>query len=154
MKTIVLTNSDMLVWVDDEDHEYLSQFTWSATRGGHAQARIKGKKVLMHRVIMNAIDTEEIDHEDLDKKNNQKYNLRRCTKSQNKANTDKPTNNTSGYKGVCWHRRMKKWQAGIKFNQKNIHLGYFDDPRDAALAYNDAAISLFGKFARPNVVRI
>jgi len=40
--------------------------------------------------------------------------------------------NTSGYRGVCWHKRHKKWMAYI--NRKS--LGYFDSPRLAALRYD------------------
>jgi hypothetical protein len=44
--------------------------------------------------------------------------------------------NTSGYRGVSCYR--KKWQAYITINNKNKHLGYFDTPEEAALAYDNA----------------
>lgn len=37
------------------------------------------------------------------------------------------SNNTSGVKGVSWHKHMKKWQASIQFQGKRYSLGYYDN---------------------------
>ncbi|MCD8190544.1 MAG: hypothetical protein LUD78_10055 [Clostridiales bacterium] len=42
--------------------------------------------------------------------------------------------NTSGYKGVSWHKRQGKWQARITVKGKTIHLGYYAKVEDAAKA--------------------
>lgn len=44
----------------------------------------------------------------------------------------------AGYKGVAWHKRTKKWIARKTFGKAQIHLGYFDDPREAAEAWEEA----------------
>ena len=49
--------------------------------------------------------------------------------------------NTSGYRGVGFHKKSNKWRATIKKNGKQIALGYFFDKHDAAQAYNDYAIA-------------
>lgn len=36
-------------------------------------------------------------------------------------------NNTSGVKGISWHKRIGKWQASIQFQGAKYHLGYYDD---------------------------
>jgi hypothetical protein len=77
-------------------------------------------------------------------------NLREVTKQQNQQNRGKQKINTSGYKGVYWHNKNKKWYAQIGINRKNIHLGFFDDLKEAALAYNYAASQHFGPYARLN----
>ena len=46
----------------------------------------------------------------------------------------------------------EKWVAQIKKHQKLYFLGYFDDERDAARAYDEKAVDLFGEFARLNDV--
>jgi len=50
-----------------------------------------------------------VDHIDGNKKNNRIENLREATKSQNAMNQKVSTRNTSGIKGVMWHKRDKKW---------------------------------------------
>lgn len=46
--------------------------------------------------------------------------------------------NTSGYRGVCFHKRHKKWMASIRINDNLKHLGYFNSPELAAMAYDNA----------------
>jgi hypothetical protein len=75
-------------------------------------------------------------------------NLRPATKSQNAANRGKTCNNTSGFKGVWWRRRYRKWQATIGVNGKRFYLGMFDTPEAAHAAYAAAAQRLHGEFAR------
>ena len=62
------------------------------------------------------------------------------------------TNNrhTSEYVGVSFDKRSKKWNAKISFKGKSIHLKRYEIEKDAAKAYNTAAIELFGKDARIN----
>lgn len=43
-------------------------------------------------------------------------------------------NKTSKTKGVCYHTRFNKWQAYVTICGKRIHLGYFDDEKDAIKA--------------------
>lgn len=57
-------------------------------------------------------------------------------------------NNTSGYKGVVFHKN--RWQAQIVVDGKKIYLGVFTDKCDAARAYNEAALKYRGKDAIVN----
>jgi hypothetical protein len=81
-------------------------------------------------------------------------NLRLATSSQNCANSPKSKNNTSGYKGVTWHKQHKKWYAQISKDRKNYFLGLYFKAEEAALAYNKKALELFGEFAYLNDVKI
>lgn len=161
MKIISLTR-DKVTLVDDEDFDRLNQFKWFAAYcprragdGAFYAARtvcvggLQGT-VLMHREIMAAPRGVRIDHADRDSLNNQKINLRPVTASQNGANQGIPKHNTSGYKGVSFHKRHQKFIATIQFHGKAIHLGYFLVAEDAAEAYNEAASRLFGEFASLN----
>ena len=71
-----------------------------------------------------------------------------ATHSQNMKNRKINKNNTSGYKGVQWHKRDKKWRASIVVNKNKIHLGCFNCPKEAHDAYCRAAKELHGEFAR------
>jgi hypothetical protein len=144
--------------VDDEDFEYLSQWKWFYHNKGYA-ARNKntGNRVgrgsyLMHKVIMNTPDGMETDHINGDKVDNRKSNLRICSKSENIMNSKIRKDNTSGYKGVCWHIGHKKYCVSICKDKKIRHVGYYEKISDAVLAYNNAAIELFGEYARLNNV--
>lgn len=70
-----------------------------------------------------------LDHIDRDPSNNRFENLREVTHSQNHVNTYAPINNTSGVKGVDWHKRTGKWRARVA----KQHLGLFST-KEAAIA--------------------
>jgi hypothetical protein len=57
----------------------------------------------------------------------------------------------SGHRGVYWHAKVGKWQAKIGIGGKYRHLGYFDDPAEASLAYRRARAEIpdgRGRWAR------
>lgn len=91
---------------------------------------------------------EQIDHINTEKADNRFCNFREATKAQNIANSKRRSDNTSGRKGVSWHRKSKKWVAWICVDGKSIYLGIFAKLDDAAQAYGEAAEKHFGEFAR------
>ncbi len=111
---------------------------------------VDGKRHLAHRLIwawhFGVIPNIQIDHINNDPGDNRIENLRLATASQNMANRDVLSTNTSGYRGVVWIDEKKKWRANIS----SEYLGYFSDPTCAAKAYDKAAIERWGKFARLN----
>jgi hypothetical protein len=54
--------------------------------------------------------------------------------------------NTSGYRGVSWHKGAGKWHARIKLNGSVQYLGLFDTAEEASAAYVRAAGDLDGEF--------
>ena len=86
---------------------------------------------------------DHINHNGLD---NRKANLRLCTPQQNACNR-RPLERTSKYKGVSWDQYISRWRADIEHNGRHICIGCFDYEQDAAIAYDDYAIDLFGEFA-------
>jgi hypothetical protein len=122
---------------------------------GYFSVMINKKNYLMHRVIFlmhHGYFPPVVDHIDMDKTNNKITNLRASDHTTNKGNCTKKSQNKSGYKGVCWAKQNKKYQATITQNYTTIHLGFYDDKVDAALAYNQAALKYFGEFARLNEI--
>lgn len=57
---------------------------------------------------------------------------------------------TSRYRGVCLNRRNNKWRVEITLNRRHISVGTFTDEIEAARAYNEAAIKLYGDKAKLN----
>ncbi len=141
--------------VDAADYDWLMQFKWQWSCGyaSHSK-RVAGRKnavaILMHRMIVNPLPGFEIDHINGDRLDNRRCNLRICTSDQNRQNKSRYKNNTSGYKGVLFHKPMRKWLAQIKVNNQVINLGYFAESIEAARAYDAAALKHFGAFARLN----
>ena len=48
--------------------------------------------------------------------------------------------NTSGYRGVSWHKGVGKWRVQIFINYKSKHLGHFTNPAEGARAYDQYII--------------
>jgi hypothetical protein len=103
--------------------------------------------VYMHVLIAGFKGVDHVNRNGLD---NRRINLRPATVSQNQANRGPLSNNTSGYKGVSWNRGRHKWSAIIKVAGEVTRLGFFDDPIEAARAYNQAASEAFGEYAYLN----
>ncbi len=158
MKEIKLTKGKIAL-VDDEDYEYINQWRWKLSTSGYAIRTVCVKNdlginrftsLIMHRVIMDAKKGEVIDHIDCDRLNNTKNNLRFCSVGENCMNRLKGKKNTSGYKGVSWHKRDKRWIASIKINGVAVHLGSYNNVIEAVNAYDKSAKKYFGEFAKTN----
>lgn len=104
----------------------------------------------LHRVVMGAKSGQQVDHINGNKADNRIANLRFCTRSGNSANSKLRKDNKVGYKGVYRQARNKKFEVKIMHHQKAIYLSRFDSPEEAAMAYDNAALTLFGPFAKLN----
>tara|TARA_R110000823_G_C15952958_1_gene502526 strand:+ start:12415 stop:12894 length:480 start_codon:yes stop_codon:yes gene_type:complete len=95
---------------------------------GRVHIRLGKVLYLEHRLIYLLVHCylpELIDHKDRDPSNNRPDNLRSADKRVNAINTGIPSNNTSGIKGVSWHKAGAKWTAQIKDKGRKIHLGSY-----------------------------
>ena len=155
MMEIRLLNG-IITLVDDEDFEYLNQWKWYFHPGRNTayafrnERMKKNKTIYMHRIIANALGRLQVDHIDGNGLNNQRNNLRLCTAKENSHHLKRKSNNTSGYTGVVWIKRINRWGARIETNGKQIYICVSKNPVDAARAYDNKARELFGEFARLN----
>jgi len=149
IKHIPLTQGEYAL-VDDVDYEELSKHKWHFTRGYAVRDNtVNGHHTTMrmHRQILRASPGDQTDHINRNKLDNRRCNLRLCTNWQNMCNRKKMSNNKSGFKGVTWNKKDKKWGAHIRANKRYVWLGYFTDKEEAARKYNEAAIYLHGDYA-------
>jgi len=89
---------------------------------------------------------EQVDHEDNDRLNNRWKNLRAADNGKNMMNT--APRSRSGFKGVYWSARHKKYRAVVKHPERLVHVGYFADASVAAAQRHLIAIQVQGEFAR------
>lgn len=93
-----------------------------------------------------------IDHLDGDGTNNAIKNLREATFSQNAMNRKIRSDNTSGYKGVSFMKKINKWSAYVNIpgdgGTKRHYLGVFNTAEEANQACMKARAELHGAFAR------
>ena len=148
----VSTSSGTCFFVDTEDEVFLRHYTWCLSGNGYIMSRSTGACTILHRLLCGAQPGDFVDHINGDPLDNRKKNLRVCRKQQNEFNTKVRRDNTVGFRGVCPARRGK-YRAYIVLNGKQHSLGQFDNPNDAARAYNKAALIYFGEFARLNIVK-
>lgn len=152
--------------VDDDLYDELNTVVWHtqvnkaygfyAVRSEHVYRDkwdYTTKTIYMHRVILPPIKGMTIDHIDGNGLNNQRSNLRYATQSENLHNQRRIKPHSSQYKGVSWYKPYGKWRASIGVDGKVKNLGYFVNEYDAAIAYDRAAIEMFGYFARTNILR-
>lgn len=146
MKELALSQGKVAL-IDDEDFEYLNQWKWHVSRNWNTFYVVR---MTPHREILQAPKGIIVDHINGDGLDNRRENLRFATNSENMQNSRLQKNNTSGYKGVYWDRGRNKWIVRIKVNGRRLNLGYFDDPKEAALVYDRGAMEHFGEFAKTN----
>jgi hypothetical protein len=80
----------------------------------------------------------EVDHEDRNSLNNNVENLRLGSRVLQGQNRGMHSNNTSGVKGVYWHKGASKWMARINVEDKRKYLGLYTTVKEAAEARNAA----------------
>lgn len=121
---------------------------------GYKVIRIDGVAYYAHRLAWLHFYQKEIpadiDHINGNRSDNRISNLRVVTTFHNSQMKHKVLSST-GYMGVSWHKRDKKYQAAIKTKGKTIHLGYFDNPISASEAYQakkreiDEGLLIYGR---------
>jgi HNH endonuclease/AP2 domain len=150
---IIKLTQDQYTIVDADTFVWASKYKWHAAfwKNGFYANRRNGKgHIPLHREILNAPTGSIVDHINGDTLDNRKENLRLCTSTENTRNQRLVKRNTSGYKGVSWHKHQKKWIVRIRVNRKLIHLGYYKELIAAAKAYDVAARFYFKEFANLN----
>jgi hypothetical protein len=91
----------------------------------------------------------EIDHINGIPSDNRLANLREASKFQNTQNSRIRSHNTTGYKGIVKYQHDKnRFVAVIRAFNKVHHLGIFDTPLEAHLAYVEASKIYHKEFRR------
>jgi hypothetical protein len=158
METFTLTQGQVAL-IDDDDFDRVNERKWQAqwkVGGCYAVTKMRVpniRHVSMHRLIMGEPIGLEIDHINMRTLDNRKCNLRIVTRLQNRMNKGKPSNNTSGFKGVCFIKKCGRYRATILVNGKLLFMGYFKTATEAAYVHDEAARKYHGVYGRYNFPR-
>jgi hypothetical protein len=149
-------NDHVEALVSDGDFDRLSKMKWHLAHGyavhGIYTHGIGSRQKAMHHYVLPQKPGFVTDHIDRNPLNNQRENLRYATFAQNSRNSFRQRNNSSGFKGVSWLERDKRWTVWIHIDGQNRYLGSFQDKYEAAYAYNRRAIEVYGDFSWLNSI--
>jgi hypothetical protein len=123
----------------------------TVTTGGYVKVTIAQKKYYAHQIVFlmqHGYIPGVIDHIDGNTSNNRIDNLRESSKSFNACNSIKRSDNTSGHRGVVWHKKANKWMCQVNLKGKQIYLGLHEDFDLACLVADEARSLYHGEHAR------
>ena len=139
--------------IDDCDFDVICAYTWRSRHQKHTKSAYAvrtthdGSSQLMHRVILGLTDKNVfVDHINRDGLDNRRANLRIATRSQNGANRTINATNKTGFRGVTWLAKSKRFTAQISQAGMPTYLGSFITAEEAHAAYVAKGRELFGDF--------
>lgn len=169
MTSRIFLGKKQIALVDDIDADLIPRHPWkvikNSTSSDHevdyffvAASGSRGiwilRRVIMERILNRPLAQDElVTHKDGNFLNCARDNLeiishlqqaRRKSKQHKKAG--------SKYKGVHFGQKMNKWCTRIRVPEARKIIGYYESEVDAAIAYNAAAIELFGFDAHLNQI--
>jgi hypothetical protein len=149
---IALTNGGVAI-IDDADYPLVAgkQWRWWQRRNPGPVYAVTDLGTKMHRVILGLNDPKVLtDHRNSNGLDNRRENLRIATNFQSVGN--RRCWGRIGLKGVDFYPKctQRPYRARIAINGKPTHLGSFSTSVEAAIAYDEAARSIFGEFASVN----
>lgn len=140
-----------IFWIEGTRRSAPGSFAGFIGMYGYIAIPYKMKSIRAHRLAWalhyGEWPAKHIDHINGIRTDNKIGNLREATFAENNWNRPKPSNNTSGHKGVTFHKGEGKYYARITANKINRSLGYFDTAEEAGAAYQLAAKEYHGEFA-------
>lgn len=113
---------------------------------GYIAGALLGKAYLAHRVVWlfetGSWPVDQLDHINGDRTDNRFENLREVTNTENSKNKAITKRNKSGFQGVFWNPKIKRWNANIGLNSRTKNLGHFLTKEEAIAARKNAEIEL------------
>jgi hypothetical protein len=156
---VIQTVTGPIVQVDADDYNRLSDYRYHVIKSskivqrGIYSAKLKktiGRKGLAQDVL-RVPSHKIVAFKDGNTFNCRKNNLEIIKISKRNVNARLSKSNRTGYKGVSWNPKTKKYMAYIKHKGEKINLGSHKNILIAAKAYNKKAVELFGDRARLNI---
>jgi len=130
--------------LNKEDFEKVIKYKIGLDSLGYATMHINNKPIRLHVFLLGKKQGFVTDHINYrNRLDNRRENLRFVNRRQNNINKGLQNNNKSGFKGVFWYKRGKKWEVSIGINCKTTHIGSFKSLHQAVLMRTRAEIIYF-----------
>ncbi len=109
-------------------------------RNGYLRLCLNKKEYYLHRLAWfyshGHVPPDHVDHINGVRDDNRLINLRLANPGENQQNLYSPlSHNTSGYLGVSFDKRVRKWYSRIVVEGSQSYLGSFSTPEEAHQAY-------------------
>ncbi len=172
---IKLKNADDTVLLDDKVYEYLTsdsylvkvdfinnlrrhssgcavfQKTWKKAEGGY-----KTETIYLHKLIAEKFLSDQRSEVKnlVGALNGNKLDCRLenlAWRSRAVASRQRKTSSKTGYTGV--YQENNRYRAVISIDRKSVHIGMFDTPEEAAMAYNKKSKELYGADGKINIIK-
>jgi len=121
--------------VDKKNIAKLMKYSWRIDSVGYACTTIGGNPKRMHKMLIDVEEGFVTDHINRDKLDNREENLRAISRQENNFNR----------MGIGVRRTpARKWNARIRWNGREKHIGNFETFKEARTAYNNEKTRLLG----------
>ena len=107
----IVDNKGNRAYIDKEDLNKVVDYYFYKLNNGYFITRSGGKSILLHKLICNSGGI--VDHINRCKLDNRKCNLRACSQKQNCYNQKIRSTNKTGYIGISYDNKRKKFVATI-----------------------------------------
>lgn len=118
--------------------QFAGREAFTAIGDGYKRGAILNKSYSAHRIAWKIHHGEEprgqIDHINHNRSDNRISNLREVSHQENHKNLPIRRTNSSGFPGVRWYEKPKRWRAFITSSGKTHYLGSFLEKNDAIRA--------------------
>lgn len=146
VKSIYLQDGEE-IFVDDEDYERVSQYTWQKVyvlNSRKINTMVNKKVISLKEFIQKGSHQIEIGN-DFTRKNLTKIGSSQKWKAANCKGSSK-------YKGVSWVESRKRWMVNITVGNERKYLGSYKNEDEAGKAYNQGVLDYWGGEGYLNVI--
>lgn len=140
----------IIIWKQKSSRKTVLGSIAGTFKDGYRDVVFRRKHYRIHHIIWRVAKgywPKELDHVNRNKSDNRIVNLREADRAEQAWNTGLSRDNTSGIKGVSWHKKSRMWRVRINVRNEQIYLGIFKDKSDAERRHQQAVKHYHGDFA-------